>query len=214
MSNEDQIADLLDGLAANAPQPDLDDLNQRIATASRNPATVQAGSGKQKRSVSRQASSRQAWWLVAAAVALAATIGLTQLLGSDPVELAIASFPNSAEEPEQTIRSWLASGEREIVIWADNDSTPGQRAAIEEYLAERLLVERSSAVSRADIFEEFQEYWRDEPEIIAAVGPEDLPYRIDVTLSDNTTTENGMFLEQVRTLDGVDSVGYIDTSSN
>lgn len=214
MSNEDRLADLLNGLAANAPQSDLDDLNQRIAADSARTSTVHGVSESQRPLVPERESSRKAWWLVAAAVAVVATIGLTQLRGSDPVELAIASFPNSPEEPEQTIQSWLASGEREIVIWVDNESTPEERAAIEKHISESPLVERSRSVSRERIFEEFQLYWRDEPEILAAVRPEDLPYRLDVTLRNNTNNDDSTFVERVTTLDGVDSVGYADTSSN
>lgn len=214
MSNEDQLAELLNRLASSAPRPDLDDLNQRIANAAPGSKTLSTNQPDEKQPVSAPAAGRKIWWLAAAAVALAATIGLTQVRGSDPVELAIASFPNGPEAPQQTIQSWMASGEREIVIWADNESTPEQRAAIEDYLAESPLVDSVLAVSRTEIFEEFQEFWKDEPEILAAVQAEDLPYRIDVTLRDNTTAEDRMFLDLTSAVEGVDSVGYVDTSSD
>ncbi len=68
----------------------------------------------------------------------------------------------------------------EFVVWMNPDATPEQDASIAQALDESPEIESSNYVDQQEAFEEFQDLFRDEPALLEAITPEDLPpsYRV------------------------------------
>ncbi|NNE96014.1 MAG: ABC transporter permease [Acidimicrobiales bacterium] len=63
----------------------------------------------------------------------------------------------------------------EFIIWINNDASDEQVASVQRALDDSPVVKSSTFVNRAQTFAEFEEYFAESPEVLAAVTPEDLP---------------------------------------
>ncbi len=63
----------------------------------------------------------------------------------------------------------------EFIIWIKQDATDEQIQSVERALDESPVVESSVFINRTQTFSEFEEYFAESPEVLAAVTPEDLP---------------------------------------
>ncbi len=63
----------------------------------------------------------------------------------------------------------------EFIIWIKQDATDEQIQSVERALDESPVVESSVFINLTQTFSEFEEYFAESPEVLAAVTPEDLP---------------------------------------
>ena len=63
----------------------------------------------------------------------------------------------------------------EFIVWIKQDATDEQIQSVERALDESPVVESSVFINRSQTFAEFEEYFAESPEVLAAVTPEDLP---------------------------------------
>ncbi len=63
----------------------------------------------------------------------------------------------------------------EFIIWINNDASEEQVASVQRALDDSPVVKESTFINRAQTFAEFEEYFSESPEVLAAVTPEDLP---------------------------------------
>ncbi|MDI1460537.1 permease-like cell division protein FtsX [Catellatospora sp. KI3] len=94
----------------------------------------------------------------------------------------------------------------EVSIYLDKDITEDKIAAIKAQLDSDPLVKRDGVIyeDQAKAYENFKEQFRDTPDLVAAIGPTELPASFRVSLNDPQQ------FEQINTkyagLDGVDNV--------
>ncbi len=63
----------------------------------------------------------------------------------------------------------------EFIIWINNDATTEQISSVERALDDSPVVRNFTFITREQTFAEFEEYFAESPEVLAAVTPEDLP---------------------------------------
>lgn len=63
----------------------------------------------------------------------------------------------------------------EFIVWVDEDATQDQIDTIEEALEASPLVESRRYINRQETLADFQEFWEETPEILAAVDADQLP---------------------------------------
>ncbi len=63
----------------------------------------------------------------------------------------------------------------EFIVWVNNDATEDQISSVARALDESPVVQSSDFITREQTFAEFEEYFAESPEVLAAVTPDDLP---------------------------------------
>ncbi|WP_147457211.1 permease-like cell division protein FtsX [Micromonospora pisi] len=92
----------------------------------------------------------------------------------------------------------------DIVLFLRNDVTGPQKQEVEARLRALPSVTRFTFETREQAYERFKETFKDAPELVASVRPEDLPEAFKVTLADRTAAEP--VLAELRQLPGVAEV--------
>ncbi len=92
------------------------------------------------------------------------------------------------------------------VVWLHTGIPPEAAGGVEEILEAMPMVNRLRYIDQEATYQEFTEYFADEPEILELVEPEQLPTSFDIDFSEgvNTTT----FATELEQLEAVESVEF------
>jgi cell division transport system permease protein len=120
----------------------------------------------------------------AAALAVAVVVGLNLAPGpAEPPQTVPAGI--AAAMPPDPACTWPVQNEvSDVSIFLTSDVTDAQRAALNDALRTDPLVRELRYESRAEAYERFKRLWRDSPDFVASVGPQQLPESFRVQLTD------------------------------
>ena len=147
------------------------------------------------------------WWLaVAAALLIGSAIAGWSRIGDrpttvDPATGTATGLPGSGNGSEPA----TATGEEstELIVWLRPEAEPDQVADVLDRLAASPVVVELRYVDHGATWDEFAEFYADEPEVIDLVDPEDLPTSFRVV-----TTYPGEVGDIVTGMPGVDGVEH------
>ncbi len=99
-------------------------------------------------------------------------------------------------------------GDVEFIIWVDKEASEQNVQGIRAALDSSPNVRDSIYINRDETFREFQDFWADSPEVLAAVTPEQLPtsFRVSPSVADLSLVE--ALGREFDTLPGVLKVDY------
>lgn len=99
-------------------------------------------------------------------------------------------------------------GDVEFIIWIDKEATEQNVQGVRAALDASPNVRDSIYVNREETFQEFQEFWAESPEVLAAVTPDQLPtsFRVTPSVADLSLVE--ALGNEFETLPGVQEVDY------
>ncbi len=128
---------------------------------------------------------------------------LETVAGVDEVEIFV--------EPQD--RTPILTGQVEYLVWLDAGVTDAQIEATDRALAQHPQLVSYRYIDIDQTFEEFQEYFAEEPEILDLVTPEQLPTNFEVTLELGADQAVGAqiheaFIAEIESIDGVDAVEH------
>jgi cell division transport system permease protein len=95
-------------------------------------------------------------------------------------------------------------GEIEVSIFLNEDVTDAQRVSLDAALQSNPLVKEKTYESREDAFKKFQELWRDSPDLVKAVQPNQLPESFRVKLKD--PEQYKVFADQIKGQQGIQDI--------
>lgn len=207
-SFEDELVDLLDARAErvsvrNDGAATVGEAVVLLETASSSDVIVPIG--ERRSDAVRRRSPKQG--LLGAAAAIVIVLGvfsLTRSSGDSVTELDTAGLPDAASD----FFADLLDGPVEFVVWLEPDASQAQVDGVREVLAGSDLAAVRYVDSEAT-FAEFQEFWSDSPEILAAVEPEQLPTSFRALVS--STSDEAPVADLIRLLmelDGVRDVAF------
>jgi len=96
----------------------------------------------------------------------------------------------------------------EFIVWLQPDATQDQIDTVSGALSESPAVESSRYITRQETFAEFEEYWQDTPEILAAVEPEQLPTSFRVVPNNPELAVVQGLADEYQLLPGVRDVAF------
>ncbi len=96
----------------------------------------------------------------------------------------------------------------EFIIWLNNDASDEQIATVDRALDESPLVKDRNFINREQTFAEFEQYFSESPEVLAAVTPEDLPTSFRVVPVNPELSVVEQLGDQFRPLPGVRQVDF------
>lgn len=163
--------------------------------------SVGAGGRMPRNAAGQERGPRQ--WLLGAAAAMVLVLGVFGLTrGSDDSVVEIAT----ADQAADAFLASVASG-AEFIVWLEPDAPQEQIDAVGDSINASALVDSARYVSLDETLAEFEKYWQDSPEILAAVKPEQLPTSFRVTLRAGADPERvASFIRGIEGLPGVRSV--------
>ena len=117
-----------------------------------------------------------------------------------PVTAGVAALPQTSQTcvppaPDAPVETW---------VFLQIDSTARQRSALETALRSDPAVRHFTFESREQAFQQFKELWRDSPDFVASVSPEQLPEKFSVMLAKRSAYP--AFAAKMRALAGTESV--------
>ena len=95
----------------------------------------------------------------------------------------------------------------EFIVWLQADATQDQIDTVGDAL-DGPAIESARYITRQETYAEFQEYWEDTPEILAAVEPEQLPTSFRVVPEDPELEVVQALADEYRLLPGVRDVAF------
>jgi cell division transport system permease protein len=95
-------------------------------------------------------------------------------------------------------------GEIEVSIFLSEDVTPAQRTSLDLALKSNPLVLETVYESREEAFKKFQELWKDSPDLVKAVQPNQLPESFRVKLKDPEKYQT--FAQQIDGQQGIQDI--------
>jgi cell division transport system permease protein len=95
-------------------------------------------------------------------------------------------------------------GEIEVSIFLSDDVTPAQRTSLDTALQSNPLVLEKTYESREDAFKKFTELWKDSPDLVKAVQPNQLPESFRVKLKD--PEQYKVFAAQIEGQQGIQDI--------
>jgi cell division transport system permease protein len=95
-------------------------------------------------------------------------------------------------------------GEIEVSIFLNEDVTDAQRVSLDAALQSNPLVKEKTYESREEAFKKFQELWRDSPDLVKAVQPNQLPESFRVKLKD--PEQYKVFADQIKGQQGIQDI--------
>jgi cell division transport system permease protein len=98
----------------------------------------------------------------------------------------------------------LYYGNIEVKVFLDENATDAQRDSLAAALRDSPLVREQVYESRAEAFARFRELWSESPDLVAAVGPDQLPASFRVKLRDPEGYR--AFADRFRDRQGVDQI--------
>ncbi len=205
-SFEEELTDLLDARAERVTvrQGGTDrggDSIVLLETASTNDVVVALRDG---RAAQENRRGRTQWLLGAAAaiVVVLGVVGLTRGSGDSDTEIAAAGATD-------TYRSSLVGGDIEFIVWLEPDATQPAIDAVATVLGESPLIESLPYLSQAETYAEFQEFWAQEPEVLAVVKPDALPTSFRVSMVPDAEPEAvAALVEELQGLSDVRDVEF------
>lgn len=96
----------------------------------------------------------------------------------------------------------------EFIVWLVPDATQTQINTVDQALQESPAVESARYITRQETFAEFEAYWQDTPEILAAVEPEQLPTSFRVVPQNPDLEVVQALAEEYQLLPGVKDVAF------
>ncbi len=96
----------------------------------------------------------------------------------------------------------------EFIVWLDPIADQTQIDTVERALVDSPFVADQRYINRQETFAEFQDYWRDTPEILDTVEPEQLPTSFRVIPSDPDLDTIESLAAEFRVLPGVTGVDF------
>lgn len=98
----------------------------------------------------------------------------------------------------------------EFIVWMSPDAEPDNVETVRNFLDTSLTVRRVSYVNQENTFEEFQEFYADQPEVLDLVEPEQLPtsFRVVPEIADLTLIR--ALGDEIQALPGVSGVDYAE----
>jgi cell division transport system permease protein len=95
-------------------------------------------------------------------------------------------------------------GQLEVVVDLTDDITPAQRSALEDEMHRDPSILGIRYESKQQVFDRFRHDFRGSPDVLAGVGPEDLPAALRLTLADPRASRD--VVVSYTDLDGVEAV--------
>ncbi len=96
----------------------------------------------------------------------------------------------------------------EFIVWLVPDATQNQIETVEQALEESPAIESARYITRQETFAEFEAYWEDTPEILAAVEPEQLPTSFRVVPENPDLEVVQALADEYQLLPGVKDVAF------
>jgi len=96
----------------------------------------------------------------------------------------------------------------EFIVWLDPNASQEQIDGVEQALQESPFVESQRYITRQETYAEFEAYWEDTPEILAAVEPDQLPTSFRVVPSNPDLDVVQGLADEYRLLPGVQDVDF------
>ncbi|MEM9134059.1 MAG: permease-like cell division protein FtsX [Actinomycetota bacterium] len=98
----------------------------------------------------------------------------------------------------------------EFIVWMSPDAEPDNVETVRNFLDTSLTVKRVSYVNQENTFQEFQEFYADQPEVLDLVEPEQLPtsFRVVPEIADLTLIR--ALGDEIQALPGVSGVDYAE----
>ena len=96
----------------------------------------------------------------------------------------------------------------EFIVWLVPDATQDQIDTVGQALSESPFVEDARYITRQETYAEFEAYWEDTPEILAAVEPEQLPTSYRVVPSNPDIDVVQELASEYQALPGVQDVDF------
>ncbi len=200
----DDIVELLHRRAEQITvEPDLDQVYETASDAGH------AGRGREPITADLQPKRRAVLALVAALLVAVGLGTAARYRGDASNDVATSSFIGAATE-SGPLDGYLAdsarrSGEPELIVWMHPDASSAEIESTAETLHALVGVDRFDYVDTAATFEEFSDYYADQPEVIELVEPEMLPTSFRVTSADSGSLED-LLLGRLADLPGVAAI--------
>ena len=167
---EDRVADLLERRANKlSVTPDPLPFSDELAAAPRVATSVSK----------IEQGSRRGWIAAAAAVLVVLAGGWWTTRSQSPVVEPAAGGDAATE---------VVASEWEWIVWMDPTATDRQIDDVRMWLAAHQSLNEIRFVDQEETYQEFAEFWADDPEVIDAVTPEELPLSFRGTMSSNDTS--------------------------
>ncbi|MCP4224220.1 MAG: hypothetical protein GY773_12805, partial [Actinomycetia bacterium] len=98
----------------------------------------------------------------------------------------------------------------EFIVWMNADAAPENVETVRFFLESSQTIERASYVNQEATFQEFQEYYEDQPEVLDLVEPEQLPTSFRVVPKVANLASIQSLGNEIVTLAGVSGVDYAE----
>ncbi len=98
--------------------------------------------------------------------------------------------------------------EVEFIVWLDVNVQPTQIESIQDFLASNPYVDNQYFIDREATYAEFQNFFADEPELLALVGPDELPMSFQVQPSDTDVDLIRSIGNEIENIPGVTDVDF------
>ena len=98
----------------------------------------------------------------------------------------------------------------EFIVWMNADASPENVETVRFFLESSQTIERVSYVNQEATFDEFQDYYRDQPEVLDLVKPEQLPTSFRVVPKVANLASIQSLGNEIVTLAGVNGVDYAE----
>lgn len=203
---ETELTELLEARAQRvtvSPDPALSSLDQTMVESNVVPL-------RQPTPPSRSGPARAgaAPWFAAAAAVFAVIGGVFLLTRGGSSDIDVAAPGVDVPAAIEDSRTELEGGLRSLIVWMEADATAEQLAVVEATLAASGFVESVTFIDQETSYAEFEAYWADSPEILAAVTEEQLPTSFQVVLAEPLDVELAVVAAEFDGLSGVMDVDY------
>ncbi|MEM7272287.1 MAG: permease-like cell division protein FtsX [Actinomycetota bacterium] len=98
--------------------------------------------------------------------------------------------------------------EVEFIVWMDKEVQPEQVESTADFLSKSIYIKAHRYIDQDETYQEFQNYFADEPEILELVTPEQLPTSFQVTPQDADVESIRAIADEIEILAGVDDVEF------
>jgi cell division transport system permease protein len=140
----------------------------------------------------------------AVAVVIAAVSAFGSPLPGDPTTAPAAQVWCPVPQQEALAPAQFTEGRAQVAIFLTEDVTAAQRTSLDMALQAHPLVTDVKYESREEAFRRFVDLWSDEPDLIKAVQPDQLPEAFRVTLKDPDSYP--AFVDSLRAVHGINDI--------